>query len=49
MELLETINDPESDDHDEMLDWVGEDFDSEHFDCAEINKMLSDPDTIQYV
>lgn len=47
MELLDTINDPESDNYDEMLDWIGEDFDSEHFDCKEINEMLSDPDAIK--
>lgn len=49
IELLETLKDPESDGYDEMLDWVGEDFDSEYLDCKEINEMLSDPDAMETV
>lgn len=40
-ELLEAIRDPEHPDHQDMLDWVGEEFDPERFDKEEINRLLS--------
>lgn len=38
-ELLEIIKDP---DHEETMEWLGEDFDPEHFDPKEI--VFDDPD-----
>jgi hypothetical protein len=35
--LLEKIQDPENEEHDEMLEWVGEDFDPEKFNLEEVN------------
>ncbi len=39
-ELLETISDPDSEEAEEMLDWVGDDFDPEEFDLDVINSRL---------
>lgn len=39
-ELLEAIQDPEHDSHEEMLEWVGGDFDPEVFDLESINRRL---------
>jgi len=41
-ELLEAIKDSSHPEHEEMLEWVGEDFDPECFDLKEINKDLSE-------
>jgi len=41
-EFLETIDDPENPDQEEMLEWVGGDFDPEEFDVEETNEMLAD-------
>jgi hypothetical protein len=38
--LLEAIRDPEHPEHDEMVDWVGGEFDPEAFDLDEINREL---------
>ncbi len=38
--LLETIADPQHPEHDEMLEWVGEEWDSEDFDLDKINARL---------
>jgi hypothetical protein len=38
--LLEAIADPNNPEHDEMLEWVGEDFDPDAFDLEEINERL---------
>ena len=38
--LLETLNDLKHPEHDEMLEWVGEDFDPKEFDIDAINKVL---------
>lgn len=38
--FLEAIADPSHPEHEEMLEWVGGDFDAEHFDLAETNDLL---------
>jgi hypothetical protein len=40
--LMETIADPSHPDHEEMIEWLGDDFDPEYFDLAEINEDLND-------
>lgn len=39
-EFVEAITDPNHPDHADMLEWVGDDFDPEAFDLAEINEAL---------
>jgi hypothetical protein len=39
-EFLETIRDPQHPEHDEMLEWIGGDFDSEAFDLEATNDRL---------
>jgi hypothetical protein len=39
--LLEAISDPEHDDHEEMLEWLGEGFDPEAFSVDEVNQQLT--------
>jgi hypothetical protein len=41
-EFLEAINDPNHEEHEELLDWVGGEFDSEHFDPTEVG--FDDPE-----
>ncbi|MGB9694306.1 MAG: plasmid pRiA4b ORF-3 family protein [Fervidobacterium sp.] len=41
-EFLEAIKDPKHEEHEEMLEWVGGEFDSEHFDVNEV--VFDDPD-----
>lgn len=36
--LLEAIGNPEHEEHDEMLDWLGEGFDAEEFSVDEVNQ-----------
>ena len=38
--LLEVIADPEDPEHDEMLEWLGGEFDSEYFNLDEVNERL---------
>ncbi|MEI8376613.1 MAG: hypothetical protein WCJ35_27665 [Planctomycetota bacterium] len=38
--LLEKLQDPKHDEHDEALEWVGNDFDPEKFDLDEVNHQL---------
>lgn len=38
--LLKTLADPSDSEYEEMLEWVGEDFDAEHFDLNEVNNQL---------
>ncbi len=38
--FLETMANPSHPEHEEMLEWIGGDFDSEHFDLAEVNDLL---------
>lgn len=40
-ELLRALSDPANTEHAEMLEWIGDDFDPERFDLAEVNKVLS--------
>ena len=39
-DLLAALRDPKHEQHDEMVDWVGDDFDPEAFDLAAVNKAL---------
>ncbi|MDH5720315.1 MAG: plasmid pRiA4b ORF-3 family protein [Spirochaetia bacterium] len=39
-ELLTALNNPKHEDHEEMLDWVGDEFNSEKYDIEYVNKML---------
>ena len=40
-EFLEAVQDPTHPEHDEMLNWVGEDWDPEHFDRALLQRRLT--------
>jgi len=40
-DFLEAIRDPEHEEHDSMLEWIGGSFDPEAFDVAALNKRLS--------
>ena len=40
MNLLVVLNDPDNEEYEEMQEWIGEDFNPERFDLAEINKTL---------
>ena len=40
--FLEAIQDPEQEEHDEYLAWVGGEFDPEAFDLAKVNRALGD-------
>ncbi len=35
--VLDVLSNPEDEEYEEMIDWVGGDFDSEEFDCEEAN------------
>ncbi|MBE9592266.1 MAG: plasmid pRiA4b ORF-3 family protein, partial [Proteobacteria bacterium] len=35
-ELLEIINNPEHEEYEEMMEWLGGEFDPEHFDMREV-------------
>jgi hypothetical protein len=39
-DLLKVIKNPEHEEYEEMMEWVGEDFDPEAFDLDEINSAL---------
>jgi len=39
-ELLEVIQDPENPEHEDMLEWLGDDFDPEEFDLDGVNRGL---------
>ena len=39
--LLEIMSDPAHDEHEDMMEWLGEEFDPERFSLSEINTMLS--------
>lgn len=41
LEILEAIADPDHEEHDELLDWVGLDFDPEEFDASVVNSVLA--------
>jgi hypothetical protein len=40
-DLVEAIGDPNHDRHEEMLDWVGDDYDPEAFSLDDVNRALS--------
>jgi hypothetical protein len=40
VELLEAIKDPSAEDHEEILEWLEDSFDPDHFDLEEINRRL---------
>ncbi len=39
-DLLEAIRDPENEQHDELLDWLGEEYDPEEFSVESVNRVL---------
>lgn len=39
--LLEAISDPEHEQHEELLDWLGDDFDPQAFSVEEVNRRLA--------
>ena len=39
-ELLEALDNPKHEAHQEMLDWLGEPFDPNRFDLQEVNAIL---------
>lgn len=39
--MLEAIADPDHEEHEDMIDWLGDDFDSDAFNLDKINAMLS--------
>jgi hypothetical protein len=39
--LLEAINDPEHEQHEELLEWLGGDFDPQGFSVDEVNRGLA--------
>ena len=41
-EFLEAISDPNHENHDEMVEWVGGEFDPEKFSVDEVNKELGE-------
>ncbi|MDP3000126.1 MAG: plasmid pRiA4b ORF-3 family protein [Bryobacterales bacterium] len=41
VEFLEAIRDPRHEQHEEMVDWIGGEFNSEAFDLAAVNKRLA--------
>jgi len=40
-DLVEVLNDPNHKRHEEMLDWVGDDFDPQAFSVDQVNRMLA--------
>jgi hypothetical protein len=38
--MLDVLADPEHEEHEDMLEWLGEGFDPEHFDVDEVNREL---------
>jgi hypothetical protein len=40
-EFLVAISDPKHEEHDELLEWVGGEFDPENFDLSEVNQQLA--------
>jgi hypothetical protein len=39
--LLEAISNPDHEEHEEMLEWVGDDFDPDAFSMDEVNERLT--------
>lgn len=40
-DLVEALNDPNHERHEEMLDWIGDDFDPQAFSVDKVNQMLA--------
>jgi hypothetical protein len=40
-DFLQAVTDPEHEEHDEYLEWIGDDFDPEAFDLDEVNEVLN--------
>ncbi len=40
MNLLDILHDPKHEEHEEMCEWLGDDFDPEHFSVEEINEVV---------
>lgn len=40
-DMLEALKDPKREDYEDVLEWIGEDFDAERFDIDEINAALA--------
>jgi Plasmid pRiA4b ORF-3-like protein len=40
-DLLEAIKNPKHEQHDEMIEWLGDEFDPEAFDLSKVNKVLT--------
>lgn len=40
-EILEAIADPDHEEHDELLEWIGPDFNPEEFDASVVNSVLA--------
>lgn len=40
-DLVEALNDPNHERHEEMLDWIGDDFDPQAFSVDNVNRMLA--------
>jgi len=38
--MLQAIQDPKHEEHEDILDWLGEDFDPKHFDAVEVNAVF---------
>lgn len=45
--MLEVAADPEHEEYDEIIEWMGEDFDPEAFDIDEVNEMLAEWGKVQ--
>ncbi len=43
-DLLEALSDPKHTEHDDLLEWIGDEFDPEEFDLASVNDELADID-----
>jgi len=44
MDLQSVIANPEHEEYEDMIEWLGDDFDPEYFDLGEINKLLKKKD-----
>jgi hypothetical protein len=42
-DLVEALSDPNHERHEEMLDWLGDDFDPQAFSVDNVNRMLAPP------
>jgi hypothetical protein len=40
--MLEVIADPEHEEHDDLAEWLDDDFDPDAFDIDEVNAMLAE-------